>query len=424
MQLRRGPKGELKECFFDFVYQPTFDAKGVVDGIAVVAYDVTALANARRAAEDANRVKDEFLAMLGHELRNPLAPILTALQLLRLRGVQAGDRERVVIERQVRHLVGLVDDLLDVSRITRGKIRLNRKPIQLSDAVAKGIELASPLLEQHQHDLIVAVPTDGLGVRADPERLAQVISNLLTNAAKYTPSGGQIRVSAVRDGDEVVLHVRDTGIGITEEMLPRIFDLFAQDRQAIDRAQGGLGLGLAIVRSLVALHEGSVTVHSDGRGCGSEFIVRLPHITLAPDAERPDGALASAAVPSGVRVLVVDDNEDAALMLREALTYAGHETQTAHDGPTALELAAHFKPGVALVDLGLPVMDGFELARQLRSNDELKSIRLVAVTGYGQEQDRHRTRAAGFDAHLVKPVDIEAVSGLIVTLAHESEHGA
>ncbi|HEU4688395.1 MAG TPA: ATP-binding protein, partial [Vicinamibacterales bacterium] len=278
--LRRGPEQRLTECFFDFVYQPTFDLRGNVDGIAVVVFDVTALTSARRAAEDANRAKDEFLAMLGHELRNPLAPILTALQLLRLRGVQAGERERTIIERQVRHLVGLVDDLLDVSRITRGKVRLSRVPTQLSEAVAKGIELASPLLEQHQHDLAIDVPTRGLGVLADPERLAQVVSNLLTNAAKYTPPGGHIRVAAVLDGDDVVLRVRDTGIGIDPDMLPRVFDLFTQDRQAIDRAQGGLGLGLAIVRSLVALHGGSVAAHSDGRGRGSEFVVRLPHLSM------------------------------------------------------------------------------------------------------------------------------------------------
>jgi signal transduction histidine kinase/DNA-binding response OmpR family regulator len=416
----RGPDSALEECFFDFVYQPTFDGDGKVDGITVVAFDVTALANARRAAEDANRAKDEFLAMLGHELRNPLAPILTALQLLRLRGVQAGERERTIIERQVRHLVGLVDDLLDISRITRGKVRLTRVPTQLSDAVARGIELASPLLEQHQHDLAVDIRTDGLGVLADPERLAQIVSNLLTNAAKYTPPGGQIRVSAALDGDDVVLRVRDTGMGIDAEMLPRVFDLFTQDRQAIDRAQGGLGLGLAIVRSLVELHGGSVSAHSDGRGRGSEFVVRLPH--LATDLVRPLAEVEAnpALAPSGIRVLVVDDNHDAALMLGEALTQAGHRTALAHDGLDALEVAIRFEPDVALLDIGLPVMDGFELARQIRSNPALTSTRLIAVTGYGQEHDRQRTQAAGFDAHLVKPVDIQQVSDLIVELTRQS----
>jgi signal transduction histidine kinase/CheY-like chemotaxis protein len=422
--LKRGPHQELQECFFDVVYQPTFDAQGDVDGIAMVAYDVTTLANARQAAEDANRAKDEFLAMLGHELRNPLAPILTALQLLRLRGVQAGERERVVIERQVRHLVGLVDDLLDVSRITRGKIRLTRVRTRLSDAVAKGIELASPLLEQHQHDLAVAVPTEGLGVLGDPDRLAQVVSNLLTNAAKYTPPGGQIRVSAICDGDEVVLRVRDTGIGIDSQMLPHVFDLFTQDRQAIDRAQGGLGLGLAIVRSLVKLHGGSVAAYSEGRGRGSEFVVRLPYVAVDAPLQEQDQRDVPVSAPSGVRVLVVDDNEDAALMLCDALGQAGHETATAHDGPAALDLAARFKPSIALLDLGLPVMDGFELARQIRSSHELMSMRLVAVTGYGQEHDRNRTRSAGFDAHLVKPVDIHAVTDLIATLVKKGDDNA
>jgi signal transduction histidine kinase/DNA-binding response OmpR family regulator len=411
----RGAHHEARDGDFDFVLQPTFDRHGLVDGIALVAFEVTALTNARRTAEDASRAKDEFLAMLGHELRNPLAPILTALQLLKLRGVQAGERERTVIERQVRHLVGLVDDLLDISRITRGKIRLTRMPTELSDVVARGIELASPLVEQHQQNLAVDVPTQGLAVLADPDRLAQVVSNLLTNAAKYTPPGGHIRVSAEVEGADVVLRVRDTGIGIDAAMLPRVFDLFTQDRQAIDRAQGGLGLGLAIVRSLVALHGGSVSARSEGHGRGSEFIVRLPHLSveIGTTVESARGA-ADPAAPSGLRVLVVDDNEDAALMLVEALTHAGHQTIVAHDGPDALQVAMESKPHVALLDIGLPVMDGFELARQIRSNPQLTATRLIAVTGYGQEHDRMRTQAAGFDAHLVKPVDLQHVSDLIL----------
>jgi signal transduction histidine kinase len=410
----------------DYLVKP-FTAREVVARVEaqllrtrIRAIEVTELAHARQVAEDASRAKDEFLAMLGHELRNPLAPILTALQLLRLRGVQAGERERTIIERQVRHLVGLVDDLLDVSRITRGKIRLSRLPIQLSDAVAKGIELASPLLEQHQHDLAIDIPTRGFGVLADPDRLAQVFSNLLTNAAKYTPPGGHIRMSAALEAGEIVLRVRDTGIGIEPGMLPRVFDLFTQDRQAIDRAQGGLGLGLAIVRSLVALHGGSVTARSDGRGRGSEFIVRLPHLSMetAPAASPADGL--PPALDTGLRVLVVDDNEDAVFMLAEALTQAGHQTAVAHDGPEALQVAERFRPDVALLDIGLPVMDGFELARQIRANRDLASVRLVAVTGYGQEHDRRRTQAAGFDAHLVKPVDIQLVSELITQLMEDS----
>ena len=406
-----------EERYFDFVYQPVLDATGDVDAIAVVCYDVTELTAARREAEVASRAKDEFLAMLGHELRNPLAPIVTALQLLRLRGIQAGERERGIIERQVRHLIGLVDDLLDVSRITRGKVRLNRTPLLLSEAIAKGIESASPLLEQHQHNLAVDVQTDRLGVLADPVRLAQIVTNLLTNAAKYTPPGGHIRISAALEGGEVVIRIRDTGIGIDRDILPRIFDLFTQDRQAIDRAQGGLGLGLAIVRSLVELHGGSVSASSDGRGRGSEFVVRLPHHSIETQASQPDLTGTVRSEESGLRVLVVDDNEDAAQMLAEVLAQSGHQTATAHDGPNALQVADRLRPHVALIDLGLPVMDGFELARQIRSRDDLRATHLIAVTGYGQEHDRRRTAGEGFVAHLVKPVDIQQLTDLIGDLA-------
>jgi signal transduction histidine kinase len=407
---------------FDVVCSPLQAVDGSIDGIAAVAYDVTELANARELAESANRTKDEFLAMLGHELRNPLAPILTALQLLRLRGVPGGERERTIIERQVGHLVGLVDDLLDISRITRGKVRLNPEPVELNVVVAKAIELASPLLEQHQHVLQTDVPRHGLSVMADPARLAQVISNLLTNAAKYTPAGGQIKVTAGAEGDDVVLSVRDTGIGIAPEMLPRIFDLFAQERQAIDRAQGGLGLGLAIVRSLMTLHDGSVTARSDGRGQGSEFVIRLPHIQASEPKQpaKPLRAYPGGGRADGLRVLVVDDNQDAALLLAEALAATGHTTETAHDGPTALRAAVAFKPHVALLDIGLPVMDGFELAAQLRLLPELRRTRLIAITGYGQEHDRRRSASAGFDAHLVKPVDIEELGRLVDRLTGRS----
>jgi signal transduction histidine kinase len=405
--------GAVEQCYFDFVYQPILDEQSRVEGIAAVGFEVTALATARQNAEAANRAKDEFLAMLGHELRNPLAPIVTALQLLRRRGVDGGERERAVIERQVRHLVGLVDDLLDVSRITRGKIRLKREPIELHDVFAKALELASPLLEQHHHEFVVDVPRTGLGVMADPARLAQVIGNLLTNAAKYTPAAGRIGVIAERDGAEVVLRVSDSGIGIEPAMLPRVFDLFTQERQAIDRAEGGLGLGLAIVRSLVTLHGGTVTAHSDGRGCGSQFTIRLERIELPT---------ATSAAPSGpdvrsgsapLRVLVVDDNEDAAMMLSDVLTADGHVTATAHDGLSALEIAADFKPHVALLDIGLPVMDGFELARQFRATPALAATRLIAITGYGQEADRRQSAEAGFDAHMVKPVDVDELARLV-----------
>ena len=373
-------------------------------------------AQARAAAESANRAKDEFLAMLGHELRNPLSPILTALQLMKLRGEPGSERERTVIERQVNHLTRLVDDLLDVSRIARGRVELKTEIVEIAEVVAKAIEMASPLLEQRNHTLKMDVPRRGLRVDGDPTRLGQVISNLLTNAAKYTPPNGVVTVRAEQVDDEVVLSVRDTGIGISPDVLPRIFELFVQERQALDRSQGGLGIGLTIVRSLVERHGGSVSARSDGRGKGSEFIIRLP---LAEGGAAGADALpalpAAAAAPGAgaVRILVVDDNEDGAEMLADALIGRGYDTRVAHDAPAALRVAAEFSPDVAFLDLGLPVMDGFELAAHLRELPGLADIRLIAVTGYGQESDRRRTRDAGFEGHLVKPVDIDAIEATL-----------
>ena len=371
-------------------------------------------AHARTTAENANRAKDEFLAMLGHELRNPLSPILTALQLMKLRGEPGSERERTVIERQVNHLTRLVDDLLDVSRIARGRVELKTEIVEVAEVVAKAIEMASPLLEQRNHTLKVDVPRRGLRVDGDPTRLAQVISNLLTNAAKYTPPNGVVTVRAEQKADDVVLSVRDTGIGISAEVLPRIFDLFVQERQELDRSQGGLGIGLTIVRSLIERHGGSVSARSGGPGKGSEFIICLP---LAGRADAGADALpaAAAAAPGagGVRILVVDDNQDSAEMLADALIGKGHETRVAHDAPAALRLAAEFSPDVAFLDLGLPVMDGYELAAHLRELPGLANLRLIALTGYGQESDRRRSSDAGFHGHLVKPVDIDAIEAAV-----------
>jgi signal transduction histidine kinase/AmiR/NasT family two-component response regulator len=404
-----GRDGQPRERFFDFVYQPLFDEAGRVTGTAVVAFDVTELAAARRAAEAASRAKDEFLAMLGHELRNPLAPILTALHLMRLRGI-GGERERSVIERQVEHMVSLVDDLLDVSRITRGKIQLKHDAVDLADVVATAIEMTSPAMEERRHVLQVDVPR-GLVVRGDEARLAQVVANLLTNAAKYTDPNGRIRITARRDRDDAVLVVADDGAGIAPEMLPHVFDLFSQEPQSIERSEGGLGLGLAIVKSLVTAHDGSVRAHSAGRGQGSEFEVRLP-LASTVRAEAPRGAtssLPSGAPRSGLKILVVDDNHDAAELLATALLAVGHEIAVAHDGPTALAVARDVMPDVALLDIGLPVMDGYELARRLRALPGLESVKLAAITGYGQESDRAKSRIAGFDAHLIKPVAFDAL---------------
>jgi signal transduction histidine kinase len=370
---------------------------------------------ARREVEQASRAKDDFLAMLGHELRNPLAPIVTALQLLRLRGNDPAEREHTIIERQVTHLTTLVDDLLDISRITQGKIELKRETVEMSVVVARAVEIASPLFEQRRHVLVVDVPLHGVTAFVDPTRFAQIISNLLTNAAKYTEVGGRTVVSAESTAGAVTLTVTDNGIGIAEEMLPRIFDIFMQERQASDRAQGGLGLGLAIVRSLIQMHSGTVSASSGGRGAGSTFVLRLPAV-VAAEQPRPETPLVTPAevVPGAVRrVLVVDDNTDAAELLARAMNEFGCETQIAHDGPSALELIESFHPELALLDIGLPVMDGYELAQLIRNRRDVAPIRLVAVTGYGQKSDIEQALAAGFDDHLTKPVDILRLKTLV-----------
>ncbi len=398
------------EAFFDFVYQPLLEA-GVVTGIAVVCFEVTELTTARRQAEAANRAKDEFLAMLGHELRNPLSPILTALQLMRLRGVTGADRERAVIERQVRHVVRLVDDLLDVSRITSGKVQLKRERVEIADLVAKAVEMTSPAIEERRHRLSLDVRR-GLFVEGDPARLAQVFANLLANAAKYTENGGEIAITGSAANDRVLLSVTDNGIGIAAEMLPRVFDLFMQERQGIDRSEGGLGLGLAIVRSLVTAHGGVVTAASRGAGTGATFSVELPAAQTAAVPEPREREEVWPAAESR-RVLVVDDNRDAAELLADSLRALGHVVGVAFDGPSGLAMVPDFQPSVALLDLGLPMMDGFELARRLRTQCQGQALTLVAITGYGQARDRTQSQAAGFDAHLVKPVDIRELDVLI-----------
>jgi PAS domain S-box-containing protein len=372
----------------------------------------------RRDAELANRSKDEFLAVLGHELRNPLAPIVMALELMKRR---AGcSRESAIVERQVKHLIRLVDDLLDVSRILRSKAVLTKERVGVAQLVADGVALVSPLLEQRRHFVTVDVQ-EGIWVQGDPVRLAQVVSNLMNNAAKYSPPGAPISVEAHCEGNEVVLRVRDTGMGIDPSVILSIFEPFVQSPQALDRAQGGLGLGLAIVRGLVHLHGGSVSAHSEGRGRGSEFVVRLPAcvrdaLEKASDVRpRP-----RAPTPRGERILVVDDNADAAALLVEGVRMLGYEAVEAPEAVSALALASSVRPAVALLDIGLPVIDGYDLARRLRELDGLADIKLVAVSGYGLESDRARSAAAGFDEHLVKPVTIEAVEAVIERLTRSS----
>lgn len=412
--------GALREAFFDFRYQPLFDQRGRVTAIAAVAFEVTDLVLARREAESANRAKDGFLAMLGHELRNPLAPILTALELMRIDGRVGAHREREVIERQVRHLVGLVDDLLDISRITRGGVQLKREHVDIADVVATAIEMAAPAIERSSHELRVEVER-GLIVHGDPARLAQVLANLLTNAAKYTDPGGRITVRAgVQDGEAMIV-VRDTGVGIAADLLDHVFDVFVQERQAVDRSQGGLGLGLAIVRSFVEAHGGRVSARSDGKGCGSEFAVYLP-LADVPASELARRSQPSRAAQSdGLAVLVVDDNDDAAELLAMMLRKLGHEVCTAHDGPTALDMLTRFAADAAVLDIGLPVMDGYELAARLRADPRLADLYLVALTGYGRSEDAARSRAVGFDAHLVKPIEAGTIDRML--REHRSRRG-
>ncbi|MDQ3069689.1 MAG: ATP-binding protein [Acidobacteriota bacterium] len=415
--------GTSRTLYFNFVYTPFRNVDGAIDGLFIIASDVTdqvaarvQLDELREQAEEANRSKDEFLAMLGHELRNPLSPILTALQLMNLRGSDAHVRERIVIGRQVKHLTRMVDDLLDVSRIARGKVALKTEIVELSAVVAEAIEMNGPLLEARGHTIDVDVPARGLAVLGDPTRLSQVMSNLLTNAAKYTPAGGHVTITGAVEGDEAVLRVRDTGIGISAHVLPRVFDLFVQERQALDRSHGGLGLGLTIVRNLVDRHGGSVSAHSGGEGKGSEFIVRLPTAADTNAAVMPGAGSPSESPGASVgrrRVLVVDDNQDAADMLSFALNAQGFDARVAYDAPAALQMVDEFLPDVAFLDIGLPVMDGYELAGRLRRNPALGGLRLIALTGYGQESDRQKTREAGFERHLVKPVDLSAIEDAV-----------
>lgn len=395
------------------------DDGGSVYGMMALAVDITNQVVARQhlerasrereklldALESANRAKDEFLAMLGHELRNPLAPIVTALQLMKLRGAGTTAKEQGVIERQVGHLVRLVDDLLDVSRITRGLIELRMEVLVVAEVLAKAVEMVSDLLEKRHHRLTLDLPTQDLLCNGDPVRIAQVVANLLNNAARYTRPGGSIGLSARLEAGEVVLRIKDSGIGIPKEMLPRVFDLFVQGQRGADRSQGGLGIGLAVVKSLVALHGGTVTASSDGPDKGSEIVVRLP--AAGPTPRRAETQDQVQAQPVGCRILVVDDNVDAAETLGELLAEFGHEVRLAHDPLAALALIPDFMPHVAILDIGLPGMDGYELAAQIRATPLGSPCRLIALTGYGQDRDRLLSSAAGFECHFTKPIDIE-----------------
>jgi CheY-like chemotaxis protein len=366
---------------------------------------------------EASRHKDEFLAVLGHELRNPLAPLRNALALL---GPDDPDPETVrwardIMGRQVRLMVRLVDDLLDLSRIMQGKLDLRTERCDLAAVVADAVETARPVIDAKGHALSISLPAGPVSLDADPTRLAQALVNLLNNAAKYADPGGRIDLTAMRDGTEAVVVVRDSGVGIAPELLPHIFDLFTQEERSLSRSQGGLGIGLTLVKSLVGMHGGSVSARSEGLGRGSEFVVRLPAPALTASSSLPQGdRVASGSVCPRRRILVVDDNVDAARALARLLTRLyGQEVRVANDGPEAMMIAEEFRPEVILLDIGLPGMDGNEVARRLRERPEFEKALIVALTGWGQESDVERSRAAGFDHHLVKPANPEAILELL-----------
>jgi PAS domain S-box-containing protein len=376
-----------------------------------------ALRESERSLKEADRRKDEFLATLAHELRNPLAPIASAVELLRLIGPPDSEAQSVreIIERQVKQLSRLVDDLLDVSRVSRGKIVLRMERIDLASVVAQAVETSRPLIEAAGHELDVSLPADRVMIRGDLTRLAQAIANLLNNASKFTCGSGRIALEANVEGTGAKVAVRDTGIGIPSDMLTRIFELFAQVETGVDRAHGGLGIGLTLVKNLVELHGGTVNAASPGPGQGSVFVVRLPLAALPHSGDQTDAPphRSDDRASPGCRILVVDDNFDSAATLARLLAHIGNEVQTAHDGRHALEAAAVFRPSIMLVDLGMPGMSGFEVARRIRTRPELAETRLVALTGWGQPEDRARTRQAGFDHHLVKPVDFRVLESLL-----------
>ena len=397
------------------------DAAGRLRGFAKILRDLSERKRLeeelrQRADElaEADRRKDEFLAMLAHELRNPLSPIRSAVEVMQQLGLSDPTLRwaHEVVQRQVEHLTRLVDDLLDVSRINRDLIRLQRRPVELSAVVSQAVETVRPLLDGRQHRLAVLLPPERLWLEADRARLVQVFTNLLHNAAKYTDPGGQVALTAARAGPEVVVRVRDNGVGIAAALLPHVFEAFTQADHSLARSPGGLGVGLTLVRRLVQMHGGSVGAHSAGAGQGSEFTVRLP---LRPAPQGQEGRASGGARPAaGPRtVLIVDDNVDGAQGLALLLQLRGHRVLLAHDGAAGMEVARAQRPDVVVLDIGLPKLDGYAVARELRRLPGMAGVLLIAATGYGQDEDRRRARDAGFDYHLVKPVDPSVLSKLL-----------
>ena len=390
-----------------------YDKDRRLRGFARVTRDLT-VRRRIEALQETERQMNEFLAMLAHELRNPLAAIVNALGLMRSKKPHDQAWLRDVIDRQAAHLTRIVDDLLDVSRITRGKIDLKRELLDLNDLVSRVVEACRPSIEARRHRMELKLAQDALPVDVDSTRLAQVVHNLISNAVKYTPEGGQISIHLALEGGKAVLRVRDSGIGIPADLLPKVFDLFVQGDRSLDRTEAGLGIGLTLVKRLLALHGGSVEAASGGPDKGSEFTVWLP---LAQFRERAIASESSEIrLAKRRRLLVVEDNRDLANVLVELLEVMGHEVRAVNDGPTAISVAAEYRPHAIFLDVGLPGMDGYEVARTFRSSPEHAGMTLIAFTGYGQEDDRRRVQEAGFDHHLVKPAEASQLARIVDSL--------
>lgn len=395
---------------------PLHDEHGRLCGAVNMLVDISACKAAEEVLRTANRCKDEFLATLSHELRNPLAPMRNAVQILNVKVPPSAETSSAlaVVERQLRQMTRLIDDLMDLSRMTRDRLELQCRQVKLSDIVHAALETSQPLIEAGGHRFTLQMPGEQIMLQADATRLSQVFANLLNNAAKFTARGGHITLRVEREDAEAVIRVCDTGIGIAADALPLIFEMFTQADRTLERNHAGLGVGLTLVRRLVELHGGTVEAHSKGPDLGAEFVVRLPVLAGAsPRARRAAEVRDPKAAATALRILVVDDNVDSALTLAALLSMYGHEVCTAHDGLDALEEMSRFKPDVAILDIGMPKMNGYSVAKHIRSRSNETQPLLIAVTGWGQDEDRRRSKAAGFDHHLVKPVDPAALSALL-----------
>jgi PAS domain S-box-containing protein len=396
---------------------PIHNELGRLIGAVNVLVDISDRKRSEDALKEADRSKNEFLATLAHELRNPLAPIRAAVKILQIKSPTPESQAALdVIERQTRQMTRLIDDLLDIARITSNKLELRREQIELREVLKAAVETSRPLIEQRGHKLTVRSPSAPIHIDGDPLRLAQVVSNLLNNAAKYTERGGRIWLTATRKGNDAVIKVRDTGIGIPAEVMPQIFQMFTQADRAINGSAGGLGIGLTLVKRLIEMHGGTITAQSEGRGKGSEFIMRVPTTSACVSQSEIPTAEATTETSKPIRILVVDDNQDSADSLGLLLQLLGNEVRIAHDGLAGVNLANEFQPRVVLLDIGLPILNGFEAAERIRQQPWGKEAVMIAVTGWGETVDRQRSKKAGFDYHLVKPVDPDVLTRLLQTL--------